>query len=493
MLEVDPKGLAKLMERKSPEWIVFELVQNAWDTKSNECVIKVEKVKGKPRANITVTDRDPEGFKDLSHAWTLFAESDKKIDPELRGRFNLGEKLVLAYTVAHGGTAMVTSTQGTVLFSKEGRSRKRQKTDAGSMILLNDVKLNQEQYDALIKGVYQLIPPVSVKTSFLKGTFTLGEGEVLSRPKEISSFVCVLPTEIGDEEGILRRTRRKTTVTVLEADGPGWLYEMGIPVVETGDKYHVDIGQKIPLNMDRDNVTPAYLRQVRVEVLNHTHNHLTEEDATQSWVRDASADERIEDQAVEKVMDLRFGKQRVAFDPSDPEGNKLAVSQGYTLVHGGTLSSGEWANVKRSQTILPAGQVTPSPKVLTSPDGISPVPMDKWTKGMKHIEAYTQKVGHALIGFAPQVEFFASIKLPWAACYGGGRIAFNKSRLGGTWFDDKSGQGQIRVNRLLLHEFGHHYSMDHLSSKYHDALCALGAQLAAVASDGSIQRWWESL
>ena len=42
-------------------------------------------------------------------------------------------------------------------------------------------------------------------------------------------------------------------------------------------------------------------------------------------------------------------------DPSDPEANKLAVSQGYTVVHGGMMSSAAWQNAKTASAILPAG------------------------------------------------------------------------------------------------------------------------------------------
>jgi hypothetical protein len=37
------------------------------------------------------------------------------------------------------------------------------------------------------------------------------------------------------------------------------------------------------------------------------------------------------------------------------------------------------------------------------------------------------------------------------------------------------------VDSLLLHEFGHEYSGDHLSSDYHEALCKLGAGLKRLA------------
>ena len=40
------------------------------------------------------------------------------------------------------------------------------------------------------------------------------------------------------------------------------LYEMGLPIVDTGDKWHIDVAQKIPLNRDRSNVRPSFLRAV---------------------------------------------------------------------------------------------------------------------------------------------------------------------------------------------------------------------------------------
>jgi hypothetical protein len=63
-----------------------------------------------------------------------------------------------------------------------------------------------------------------------------------------------------------------------------------------------------------------------------------------------------------KIIDLRFGEKRVIYDPTDPEANALAVTKGYTVIHGGMLNGDEWRNVKRAGAALPAGQVTPSPK-----------------------------------------------------------------------------------------------------------------------------------
>src|SRR5208282_82456 len=105
-------------------------------------------------------------------------------------------------------------------------------------------------------------------------------GKLLPTRTLVTTFDAILPTVLADEEGVLRKTTRKTQVSVYEplpSETPT-LYEMGIPVVETGDRFHVDVGQKVPLNMDRDNVTPAYLRAVRVAVLNATHEILDQPD-----------------------------------------------------------------------------------------------------------------------------------------------------------------------------------------------------------------------
>jgi len=94
--ESDKKGLERIARRRGLTYVLFELLQNAWDTVAKEVKVSFEPVDGRPLCDVTVADDDPDGFVDLNHAWTLFAESAKKSDPQKRGRFNFGEKLVLA-------------------------------------------------------------------------------------------------------------------------------------------------------------------------------------------------------------------------------------------------------------------------------------------------------------------------------------------------------------------------------------------------------------
>jgi hypothetical protein len=333
--------------------------------------------------------------------------------------------------------------------------------------------MTRSEYDSVVQAVRKLIPPSGVTTVF--------NGEKLFQRSPVSRIELTLPTEMSDEEGVLRRTTRKTWVEVYEplSGETASIYELGIPVVETNDRWHYNVGQKVPLNSDRDNVTPAYLQEVRAAVLNAMYERLTKEDATAAWVRDASADEAASPQAVEQVMTLRFGEKRVIADPTDPEGTKLAMSQGYTVVPGGALSGGEWANVKRDQVMLPAGQVTPSPKPY-SPDGdpLKIVPSEKYTEGMARIVEYARDLAQELMGAMIVVQIATEVTWPYAATYGPGHLTFNLGRLGHAWFDAVP---RLEVDKLLIHEFGHNYSADHLSEEYHDRLCELGGKLAALA------------
>jgi len=467
---VDKEGLAKLLERKGKEFILYELVQNALDTNAKRTLVSLHASNTRGYSSLQVVDDNPDGWKNLEHAWTLFAESEKKGDAEKRGRFNLGEKLVLSLCK----TARIETTAGTVVFGETGRHKLRHKRDAGSLFSAT-VRMSQEEREGMRAAMMRLLIPSGVEVLF--------NGETIPVRKPLRRIEATLPTEIADAEGILKRSTRKTVIEVydaLEGETPS-VYEMGIPVVETGDKWHYNVLQKVPLNADRDNVTPAYLRELRTLVLNEMYREVTQDDATQSWVRDAAEDEDVSKEAVEHVVTQRFGEKRVIFDPSDPEGTKLAVSKGYTVIAPGSLSRDEWANVKRHEAALPAGQVTPSPKPY-SPDGdpMDLLPPEKYTDGMKRIVQYAKEVAVRLLACDIQVDVVSKATWPYSATYGPGHLTFNVGRLGRIWFEDGP---RDAVDRLLIHEFGHHYSSDHLSEQYHDAICKLGARLTQLAID----------
>ena len=74
--DVDRAGLGKQAEQQSKGRLIGELVQNAFDEVGVTTIsITLAQVPARPLADLTVEDDSPEGFRDLSHAYTLFANS----------------------------------------------------------------------------------------------------------------------------------------------------------------------------------------------------------------------------------------------------------------------------------------------------------------------------------------------------------------------------------------------------------------------------------
>jgi hypothetical protein len=149
---VDKEGLAKLVERRGKAFVVYELLQNALDTDAAIITVDLVPIPGKPFAKLRVVDDDQEGFKDLAHAYTLFAESEKKTNPEKRGRFNLGEKLVLALC----SWAEIITTTGGVRFDAEGRHALRRKRPAGSEFTA-ELRMTREEFEEVQRTVLREI------------------------------------------------------------------------------------------------------------------------------------------------------------------------------------------------------------------------------------------------------------------------------------------------------------------------------------------------
>jgi branched-subunit amino acid ABC-type transport system permease component len=63
---VDKKGLAKLMEGRTKAFVLYELIQNAWDEATKSVEVVIQPVQGTRNVQILVEDDNPEGFKDIA-------------------------------------------------------------------------------------------------------------------------------------------------------------------------------------------------------------------------------------------------------------------------------------------------------------------------------------------------------------------------------------------------------------------------------------------
>lgn len=466
--EVDKEGLAKVMRRRGLAFVGYELVQNPLDTGAKKIEVKLIPVPNTPKVAIYVFDDDPDGFKNLAHAYTLFAESEKKADPTKRGRFNLGEKLVLSVCEE----ARITSTKGSVVFNAKGRHTNGERQERGTTFQ-GVMRMTREELEEVRAALKLIIPPEECEVII--------DGQPLPTRKPLAIISGTLPTEVADEEGFLKRTARKTTVRAFSRQGDvSRLFEMGIPVVEIDLPWDIDVSQKVPLNADRDNVTPAYARELAVLVVNEMHQNLKPEEAVMPGVQEALSDERIESAAVNTILNHQHGENRVVLDPRDPEANAKAFAHGYTVIRGSAYSKDQWEQIRRAQAAPPSTQLFPTKQVY-SDDPNAPmaktIPEGEWTPGMRNIAGYAIELAWRTIHKAITVRFETRFGAIDAANYGDGRLCFNISRLGYKWFE----QGPTEtVDRLLIHELAHEYGA-HLTEEFDDGQAKIGAKMKAIA------------
>ena len=203
--EADKVGLRqiaeRLVERRGFGILGAELYQNVMDTSATVCAITLEKTKSRGWYALSCEDNDPTGFADLSHAYTVFAPSLKKHDAEKAGRFNLGEKIVLAFC----REARIETTRGRVVFNVKGREEQpRRRRDVGTKFWAL-IECTPERYDEFLAHLRRIL----VKPGL---TLTVN-GAVVPPQKPIAVFEETLVTEHGDD---LKSTRRRCAVEIYQ-------------------------------------------------------------------------------------------------------------------------------------------------------------------------------------------------------------------------------------------------------------------------------------
>ena len=480
--DTDRKGLAQLLERRGKASLLYELWQNAADADGTTKIdITLEPVTGAPKIWLTVTDDSPQGFLDLSHAYTLFAPSAKKGDVKKRGRFNFGEKLVLAVC----DEAEIWTTTGGVRFDDKGRHKIKRRTQVGS-VFAGLMRMTRDEYAEVLEGLKRLIPPSGVTTTIITNA---GDPQILQPRTPVKTFSAYLQTVKMDDAGNLQRSYASTEVRVHEprAGEVASIYEMGIPVVELeGDRYHLDVQQKVPVNLDRENVPPGFLADLRAAALNAIHEALSKEDMASAWVTAAITSDDVKPETLSAVLDARYGAKRVVYDPSDVEANKRAVAAGYAVIPGGALPKEAWQMVRDHGLAQPAGQVTPGHHENFSPDGrpIIVIAAENWTDAMRLAVRGFEQLAEALLEKPIRIVMACDPGLKGVASFGNNTLILNKLRLKDAFFEHCEGGLTEELIGVAIHEFAHDKVADHLSDEFHEECCRLGAKLARLLQLG---------
>ncbi len=451
--EVSKQGLKELQAGKPKHYAARELVQNAWDENITLCDFRTDYSHG--LANLLVIDDNPDGFRNIADAFTLFAPTIKRSDAEKRGRFNLGEKQVLAIA----NSAIIKTTKGSVIFSEEGRSQSRESTKVGSEVSVN-IRMTQEEYEELLKEVNTYLPPKGI-------VFTVNGKKIpFKEPYKVIPEVSLL-TEI-ESNGVLRRTTRKTSVEVYRTVGQARLYEMGLPVVDIDCQFNVNVNQKIPLSIDRDTVPPSYLKAIFAEVLNATHEDIAEEGSSAVWIREATSDKRISAEAVKNIVEKRFGNKVVVANPFDSQANDEAISHGYRVIRGRELSEGEWDNVKKAEAIKSSSAIFGSNYTTSKPYDPD--------ENMVRVADLAKKIAKKCLGINITVSF-ASWDGSVSAQFGEKHLSFNVQNLGKKFFEKPVSEQTIN---LIVHEIAH-TNGSHTEHAYHETITKLAGQLTMLA------------
>jgi len=480
ILKVDTKGFSKLLSENGIDWIPRELLQNAWDQNVTEVRMTIESV-GHGRGKIVITDDDPDGFADLSHSFTLFAESGKKVDPTLRGRFNMGEKQVIAYCVETGGEVEILTTSGGYHFSKaKGRTKLRRTTNKGSQITCT-FRASKQVITGMVESIDGFLPPHDFPT-FVNGT-------ELTVQKPYAKVTESLPTVIANDEGELTHSARKALVELHRAESgdTSMIYEMGIPIVENPTPYHVNVHQKVPLNYKRDSVTPAYLRKILTIVGNLSASDLTPEEVKESWVNKAM--ETTNPTATQTLFVAKHGKDAVKHNPSEPESSAAATAAGMKVVYGGNHTKAAWGNIDASVNVPTATDLFPEATVKYGDGPNVNIPKEKWTPNMATLAQYASWL-HEKVHGSPITVKWHNDPRGHQAVYGSG-LAFNKRSLGKRWIDAavETRAGFQQYLDICIHEFAHKYGDSHYSDAFYQGCTKVGAKVAMILVEEDLPSW----
>lgn len=457
MFEVDADGFKEQQAGRNPARLVAELIANGFDEPTAKIVqVDIIYMPRRKAADIRVED-DGDGFRRLQDIYTLFGRSDKVGNPQLRGRFNLGEKQFLAAC----DDAVVT-TAGTILVFRKGRRTEHKAQTLKGTTIQGIMPLTKLQVENLVKRLQRIIVPADKRLVI--------NGETMPHRKPLKVVFETLPTVIGDgRTNTLRNTERRTGVEVFEpqAGEKGWLYEMGMPVQGIDAPWHVNVGQKVPLNPNRDTVRESYLDKIYTLIVNEMHDDIPDDSAGNVFVERGLRNATLE--AAKDMMEKRYGTDKIYFASGDEHSNEHAMENGH-LIGRGELDGDTRRHLEEMGVVQYAANAFPTTWTIGKP--LKPTPaMERYAKVVR--EMAMDAIGHDI-----DVRFVNAPDASDLANYGGGILTYNVANMGT--------EGRFETFRaedaeIAIHELAHDKEIDgvaHLSMDFVNEVCRVAGVIA---------------
>lgn len=339
MFEIDFAGFVELEGGKPPHRLALEPITNVFDEfrgyvegrkRPSYCAVTLVHQNNPRGVMLTVADDGP-GFLEERDVWTLFGSTPKRGAVGVAGRFNLGDKQLIA--VARW--ARVRTNAVTVEFSNGKRevTKHRSEQVPGTIVealmawSLKDLEEVREQ----LLGV---LPPAGL-------SYTVDGKGVERLPPKCTVQVKLPTVKLCNQ--VLTRTDLPTSVVVLRTRTPT-LFELGMPVCDLGEvgfPWSLDVQQKVPVPPSRDTVSPAYMFRAIGSVLEQSSMDgitlLTEEEHGAPFIKGALDWVRNTD-ALRATVESVYGKEAVR-PSNDSVANAKAAAAGATFVSGRSLSA----------------------------------------------------------------------------------------------------------------------------------------------------------
>lgn len=160
------------------------------------------------------------------------------------------------------------------------------------------------------------------------------------------------------------------------------------------------------------------------------------------------------------------------------------MAHGYAVIHGRSLPSSVWSNVREHGAVQSAGKMFPTPRAFEGgPDAklAEFYSDDELTSDMKRVRQYAQFIGNTSGVEGLHVKFKkSSQERHWSACFSKSLrcMTFNAPVLGKMWFRPEN---RMNITDLIIHELAHNWSDSHLSDEFHEACTMIGAKLVEAA------------
>ena len=438
---VSDQGMQDLHSGREPWMLVKELIQNAWDEAPCATHCEVTVIANGDNTRITVADDGP-GFAHLPDAWTLMGNTPKRADPLKRGRFNLGEKEVVAVAM----DATIETVGYSVTFPPNGGRDVTANSQTRGTTVSVTMPWNQEQSENLVERLLQFRPTECALSV---------NGVAVPRREPLATGYPTLTTVVQPGPGApMRNSRRKTEIHLLSPvrTGEAWLYEMGIPVQRIRSPYDVDVQQKVPVPPHRDTVADSYLRDIYTEILNAAHHMLEKDEFHKEWMKQALSNRRrVSKAAVDSAKRGRYGEKALLMSPNNPDANLHAIENGYQLIDPHSLSDREHKRIREAGTET-AGEAFPH----TMAPRNAPYEIPEETEDHIRFKSWVKSLADCC-GLAAEILIIEAPKATTLAdCTASTKnptLRFNQSRLGEQFFSSPYGR-PVQLS-LVFHELGH--------------------------------------